>query len=132
MMFTTYPRDQPAACGTEVKSVSGENEGFDPFPKDVEVHKPLAGTGRTARGWSRKSMLATAELLGGISNASAWAFHSLSSALSPEAVAERGLRASMLRGLVYGNARYFEVLSKTSMRVLDAISGPGGSDESPS
>jgi hypothetical protein len=108
--------------------VSDENEKFGTHPKDVDVRKPVVRAGRADNAWSRKSLLVAAELLGGISNASAEAFHSLSSALEPEGVAERGLGASLLRGLVYGNARYFEVLSRTSTRVLDALSGPGGPD----
>jgi hypothetical protein len=108
--------------------VSDPNENSGTLPKDGEGRKPLVHTGRAGTAVSRKSLLATAELLRGISNASAEAFHSLSSALEPEAVAERGLGPSVLRGLVYGNARYFEVLSQTSTRVLDAISGPDGSD----
>lgn len=108
--------------------MSDPNENSGTLPKDGEGRKPLVHTGRAGTAVSRKSLLATAELLRGISNASAEAFHSLSSALEPEAVAERGLGPSVLRGLVYGNARYFEVLSQTSTRVLDAISGPDGSD----
>ena len=106
-----------------------ENENLEALQKDVGTRTPSAGIRRAGRAWSRKSLLAATEFLGGISNAAAEAFHSLSSALEPEAVAERGLRASVLRGLVHGNARYFEVLSETSTRVFDAISDPGASNE---
>ena len=108
--------------------LSAESEKVNTLATQVDVHKALVGTRQAGAAWSRRSLLAAAEFLGGISNASAGAFHSLGSALEPEAVAERGLGASFVRGLVYGNARYFEVLAQTSTRVLDAITGPDGLD----
>jgi hypothetical protein len=69
------------------------------------------------------------ELLGGVSNASAEAFRSLSSALTPEAVAAADLRASVFSGLRDGNVRFFEELSRTSERVFDALRVPRGSSE---
>jgi len=68
--------------------------------------------------------VATVELLSGVSNASAESLHTLSTALTPEAVAADGLGNSMLAGLRDGQARFFEELSNTSRRVFDALRAP--------
>ena len=68
--------------------------------------------------------MATTELLGGLSGASAEAFRTLNEALTPEAVAADGLRGCLYRGLRDGNARFLEELSKTSRRVFDALRVP--------
>ena len=70
---------------------------------------------------SRRSIAAVAELLGGFSNASAEAFRSLNSALTAEAVSRAELGASLLNGVKDGNPRFFEELSHTPNRVLQAL-----------
>lgn len=88
---------------------------------------------KVATGRSRRSIVATVELLGGLSNASAESLRTLSTALTPEAVAADGIGNSILAGLRDGNARYFEELSNTSRRVFDAlrVPRPEGEPEGP-
>lgn len=92
--------------------------------EDMDVRKPSVRVGRAVSGRSRRSLAATAELLGGLSNASAEAFKCLNSALVPEAVAAEGLRGSLFTGLRDGNSRFFEELAQTSRRVFDALRIP--------
>ncbi|MBO0707289.1 MAG: hypothetical protein J2P43_05335 [Candidatus Dormibacteraeota bacterium] len=68
--------------------------------------------------------MATVELLGGLSNASAESMKTLSISLTPESVAEEGLGNRILVGLRDGNSRFFEELSNTSRRVFDALRAP--------
>ncbi len=100
------------------------NTPSGPANEDVDVRKPSLRVGRAARGRSRRSIVATVELLGGLSNASAESLHTLSIALTPELVATDGLGNSFLAGLRDGNARFFEELSNTSRRVFDALRAP--------
>jgi hypothetical protein len=92
--------------------------------EDMDVRKPSVRVGRAGSGRSRRSLVATTELLGGLSNASAEAFRCLNSALVPEAVATEGLRGSVFTGLRDGNSRFFEELAQTSRRVFDALRVP--------
>jgi hypothetical protein len=95
-----------------------------PPSEDMDVRKPSVRVARAARAPSRRSLVAVVELLGGLSNASAESMHTLSSALTPEAVATDGLTNSILAGLRDGNARFFEELSNTSKHVFDALRAP--------
>ena len=61
-----------------------------------------------------------------LSNASAESMKTLSTALTPESVADEGLGNRLLVGLRDGNARFFEELSNTSRRVFDALRAPRG------
>lgn len=92
--------------------------------EDMDVRKPSVRVTKAARGRSRRSLVALVELLGGLSNASAESMHTLSTALTPEAVATDGLTNSILAGLRDGNARFFEELSNTSKQVFDALRSP--------
>jgi hypothetical protein len=109
--------------------VTTDGESVDTVPEDLDARKPAVRVGRARRGAPRRSLVAAVELLGGVSNASAEAFRSLSSALTPEAVAASGLRASLLSGLRDGNVRFFEELSHTSERVFDAVRVPKTASE---
>lgn len=95
-----------------------------PMRDDVDVRKPSVRVSKAARGRSRRSLVATVELLSGLSKATAESLNTLSTALTPESVADHGLGNSILTGLRDGNARYFEELSKTSRRVFDALRAP--------
>ena len=90
-------------------------------PEDLDVRKPRARLRRLGTAQSRRTLLATAELLGGVSGASAEAFKSLSAALSSRDVARSGLGASLFNGIRDGNSRFFEELSHTSRRAFDAL-----------
>ena len=92
--------------------------------EDMDVRKPRVRVGRAGKGRTRRSLVATTELLAGLSGASAEAFGSMSAALTPDAVASGGLRACVYAGLRDGNARFFEELSRTSRKVFDALRGP--------
>jgi len=92
--------------------------------EDMDVRKPSVRVSKAARGRSRRSLVATVELLGGLSNASAESMKTLSTSLTPESVAEEGLGNRILVGLRDGNARFFEELSNTSRRVFDALRAP--------
>jgi hypothetical protein len=108
--------------------VSSEDGNVETLSEDSDVREPATGTGRTPSAPAERIVIATAELLWGISNASAEAFHSLSLALEPKVVVERGLQASILRGLREGNGRYFRMLAQTSSRVFGTIRGAAPSD----
>lgn len=99
-----------------------------PANEDMDVRKPSVRVSKAARGRSRRSIVATVELLGGLSNASAESMRTLSIALTPESVAEEGLGNRILVGLRDGNARFFEELSTTSRRVFDALRAPRAED----
>lgn len=95
-----------------------------PPSEDMDVRKPSVRVAKAARGRSRRSLVATVELLGGLSNASAESLHTLSNALTPDSVAAEGLGNRILVGLRDGNSRFFEELSNTSRRVFDALRAP--------
>jgi hypothetical protein len=109
--------------------VTTDGESFESVPEDLDARKPSVRVGQARRGAPRRSLVAAVELLGGVSTASAEAFRSLSSALTPEAVAAAGLRASVFSGLRDGNVRFFEELSQTSKRVFDALRVPRSTSE---
>lgn len=102
-----------------------------PPSEDMDVRKPSVRVAKAARGRSRRSIVATVELLGGLSNASAESLHTLSTALTPESVAVEGLGNRILVGLRDGNSRFFEELSNTSRRVFDALRAPRGERDAP-
>ena len=104
------------------------NTAASPPSEDMDVRKPSVRVAKAARGRSRRSIVATVELLGGLSNASAESLHALSTALTPESVASDGLGNSILAGLRDGQARFFEELSNTSRRVFDALRAPRADD----
>jgi hypothetical protein len=107
---------------------SGSASGAGPvglLPEDLDVRKASARLRRAGSAQSRRSIVAAAELFGGISHASAEAFRSLNLALTPEAVTRSGLAASVYTGLRDGNVRFLEELSRTSRRVFDALQPPG-------
>lgn len=99
--------------------------------EDMDVRKPSVRVSKAARGRSRRSIVATVELLGGLSNASAESMRTLSTSLTPESVADEGLGNRILVGLRDGNARFFEELSNTSRRVFDALRAPRPEDATP-
>lgn len=100
------------------------NTSSGPMNEDMDVRKPSVRVSKAARGRSRRSIVATVELLGGLSNASAESMRTMSLALTPESVADEGLSNRILAGLRDGNARFFEELSNTSRRVFDALRAP--------
>lgn len=100
------------------------NTRSGPQSEDMDVRKPSVRVSKAARGRSRRSIVATVELLGGLSNASAESMKMLSTSLTPESVADEGLGNRILVGLRDGNARFFEELSNTSRRVFDALRAP--------
>lgn len=104
------------------------NTPTGPTHEDMDVRKPSVRVSKAARGRSRRSIVATVELLGGLSNASAESMRTLSVALTPESVADEGLGNRILVGLRDGNARFFEELSNTSRRVFDALRAPRPAD----
>jgi len=106
-------------------------EAVEQVPEDLDARKPAARVGRAGRGRSRRSLVAVAELIGGVATASAEAFRALNAALTPEAVAAAGLRAGIYAGLRDGNVRFFEELSRTSGRVFDALGGPTAAQSTP-
>jgi hypothetical protein len=71
------------------------------------------------------------ELMGGVAGATAEALRALNAAMTPEAVANVGLRAGIYAGLRDGNVRFFEELSRTSGRVFDALRGPTAAQSAP-
>lgn len=101
------------------------DESKQPTSEDLDVRKPAVRIRRAGAAQSRRSIVAAAELLGGISMASAEAFRSLNTALAPEAVTRSGLPASVYIGIREGNVRFLEELSRTSRRVFDALRPPG-------
>ena len=101
-----------------------DTEHATPAQEDVDVRKPTVRLLRGQEERSRRSLVATTELLGGLSGASAEAFRTLNEALTPEAVAADGLRGCLYRGLRDGNARFLAELSETSRRVFDALRVP--------
>lgn len=104
------------------------NTPSGPPHEDMDVRKPSVRVAKAARGRSRRSLVATVELLGGLSNASAESMKTLSTSLTPESVADEGLGNRILVGLRDGNARFFEELSNTSRRVFDALRAPRAED----
>jgi hypothetical protein len=104
--------------------MTADTEHAAPAQEDVDVRKPSVRVRRAQGGRSWRSLVATTELLGGLSGASAEAFRTLNEALTPEAVAADGLRSCLYRGLRDGNARFLEELSETSRRVFDALRVP--------
>jgi hypothetical protein len=109
--------------------VTTESESGESVPEDMDVRKPSARIRRAGASQSRKGIVAVAELLGGFSNASAEAFRSLNSALTPESVTRNGLRASIFVGIREGNVRFLEELSQTSRRVFDTVRPPRPGEE---
>lgn len=108
------------------------NTPSGPPSEDMDVRKPSVRVSKAARGRSRRSIVATVELLGGLSNASAESMKTLSISLTPESVAEEGLGNRILVGLRDGNSRFFEELSNTSRRVFDALRAPRAEGDSDS
>lgn len=108
------------------------NTPSGPPSEDMDVRKPSVKVSKAARGRSRRSIVATVELLGGLSNASAESMKTLSISLTPESVAEEGLGNRILVGLRDGNSRFFEELSNTSRRVFDALRAPRAEGDSES
>lgn len=104
------------------------NPASRPAGEDMDVRKPSVRVSKAARGRSRRSIVATVELLGGLSNASAESMKTLSTALTPESVADEGLGNRILVGLRDGNVRFLEELSTTSRRVFDALRAPRADD----
>lgn len=100
-------------------------------PEDMDVRKASARLRRAGTAQSRRSIAAAAELLGGVSVASAEAFRSLNAALTPEAVTSAGLAACLYAGIREGNVRFLEELSRTSRRVFDALRPPGPGEAPP-
>jgi hypothetical protein len=96
-----------------------------PAPEDMDVRKASARLRRAGATQSRRSIVAAAELLGGVSNASSEAFRALNLAMTPEAVTSSGLGTSLYAGVRDGNVRFLEELSRTSRRVFDALNPPG-------
>jgi hypothetical protein len=109
--------------------VTTDSETYDSIPEDMDVRKPRARLRRAGTVQSRRSIVAMSELLGGVSNASAEAFRSLNSAMTPDAVARAGLGTSLFNGVRDGNARFFEELSHTSRRVFEALRPPRTAEE---
>ena len=105
------------------------SESHESVPEDMDVRKPSSLLRRAGSSQSRKGIIAAAELLGGVSYASAEAFRSLNSALTPEAVTRDGLRSSIFVGIREGNVRFLEELSQTSRRVFDAFRPPRPGEE---
>ncbi len=112
---------------------SNTNTPAAPSNEDMDIRKPSVRVSKAARRRSRRSIVATVELLGGLSNASAESMKTLSISLTPESVAAEGLGNRILVGLRDGNARFFEELSNTSRRVFDALRAPRaeGASEAP-
>ena len=100
-------------------------------PEDMDIRKASARLRRAGTAQSRRSIVAAAELLGGIANATADAFQSLNMALTPEAVTKSGLSASVYVGIREGNVRFLEELSRTSRRVFDALYPPAPGEPAP-
>jgi hypothetical protein len=100
-------------------------------PEDMDVRKASARLRSAGTAQSRRSIVAAAELLGGVANATAGAFRSLNLALSPDAVTRSGLPASVYTGIRDGNVRFLEELSRTSRRVFDAVRPPGPDEPPP-
>ena len=100
-------------------------------PEDMDVRKASARLRRAGEAQSRRGIMAAAELLGGVSTASAEAFRSLNASLTPEAVTSAGLPSCLYAGFREGNVRFLEELAKTSRRVCDAMRPPGPGEPRP-
>ena len=109
--------------------MSEDSQSYETMAEDLDVRKPRARLRRAGASQSRKGILAAAELLGGLSYASAEAFRSLNSALTAESVTRQGLGASLFIGLRDGNVRFLEELPQTSRRVFDAVRPPRSEEE---
>src|SRR5437879_5013420 len=108
------------------------NDGSTSRPaEDMDIRKASARLRSAGAAQSRRSIVAAAELLGGVSTAAAEAFRSLNRALGPEAVTGSGLGASVYAGVREGNVRFLEELSRTSRRVFDALRPPGPDEPAP-
>jgi len=97
----------------------------------MDVRKATARLRRAGTAQSRRSMVAVAQLLGGVANATADAFQSLNESLTAEAVTKYGLGHSVYMGVREGNVRFLEELSRTSRRVFDALRPPGPDEPQP-
>src|SRR5262249_6530257 len=100
-------------------------------PEDLDVRKASARLRSAGTAQSRRSIVAAAQLMGGVASSTAEAFQALTQALSPEAVTRGGLPASLYVGFREGNVRFLEDLSITSRRVFDAFRPPDPDDPAP-
>lgn len=100
-------------------------------PEDMDVRKATARLRSAGTAQSRRSIVAVAQLLGGVAEATADAFQSLNASMTPEAVTKYGLGASVYMGVREGNVRFLEELSRTSRRVFDALRPPNPDEPEP-
>jgi predicted lipid-binding transport protein (Tim44 family) len=100
-------------------------------PEDLDVRKATARLRSAGSAQSRRSIVAVAELLGGVANATADAFQSLNQSMTTELVTKYGLGASVYMGVREGNVRFLEDLSRTSRRVFDALRPPDPNEPEP-
>jgi hypothetical protein len=100
-------------------------------PEDMDVRKATARLRSAGTAQSRRSIVAVAQLMGGVANATADAFQSLNASLTAEVVTKYGLGASVYMGVREGNVRFLEELSRTSRRVFDALRPPNPDEPAP-
>jgi hypothetical protein len=100
-------------------------------PEDLDVRKATARLRTAGTAQSRRSIVAVAQLLGGVANATADAFQELNEAMTTELVTKYGLGASVYMGVREGNVRFLEELSRTSRRVFDALRPPNADEPQP-
>jgi hypothetical protein len=100
-------------------------------PEDLDVRKATARLRSAGTAQSRRSIVAVAQLLGGVANATADAFQSLNASMTADLVTKYGLGASVYMGVREGNVRFLEELSRTSRRVFDALRPPNADEPEP-
>jgi len=99
--------------------------------EDLDVRKATARLRSAGTAQSRRSIVAVAQLMGGVANATAEAFQSLNQSMTAEGVTKYGLGASVYMGVREGNVRFLEELSRTSRHVFDALRPPGPDEPEP-
>ena len=110
---------------------ANDRKGAQEQREDMDVRKATARLRNAGTAQSRRSIVAVAQLMGGVASATADAFQSLNGSLTAEAVTKYGLGASVYMGVREGNVRFLEELSRTSRRVFDALRPPGPDEPPP-
>jgi hypothetical protein len=112
-------------------TANDRTKGEQDQPEDMDVRKTTARLRRAGSAQSRRSIVAVAQLMGGVANATADAFQSLNESMDAETVTKYGLGASVYMGIREGNVRFLEELSRTSRRVFDALRPPSPDEPQP-
>jgi hypothetical protein len=94
----------------------------NPTPDESDLLKKRARQGAEAATDMSRVVISTAcEVLGGVSRASAEAFHTLNQHMTQEQISAAGLPTKLVEGLLRGNAKFFEELSHSTEKVAEKI-----------